>query len=229
METNDQPPTSPVPLLPPRRDTKASSFVEEEPPSLPPRIVQQLSTPTTNTTPSISNKTTPAETIETMPTERKQQRALAADIVPDLHGILPSKGLSTELDSHDTVLTRQTVTAAEKKSIPATVNMPGAFHITPTNLVPEWYRTGWTSLSKRSNPGGDLNIEATHAHNDFLDDLLPTFLYGEWYHNGAALFLTAIVSWSLAKMNAGIGSIILFCLFIGKFKWLKNISFFSFY
>jgi hypothetical protein len=205
MEPTDEPPASPPrmsagPLLPPRRDTKASSFIEEEPPALPPRIIQQLPTPNTTT----------------MPTDRNQQRAMVADLVPDLHGITPSKGLSTELDSHDTVLTRQSITAAEQKSIPATVNMPCTFNITPTNLIPDWYRTGWTSLSAKSNPGGTLNIQSTRSHNDFLDEVLPTFLYGEWYHNGAALFLTAIVSWFLAKMNAGIGSILLFCLFIGR-------------
>lgn len=166
-------------LSPPRKAAKASSFIEEESPTLPPRC------------------------------------AVVADLVPDLHGLIPGKGLTTELESHDTKLTKETITAAEQKSIPPTVTIPGAFHNAPKHLIPEWYRTGWTSLAAGKNPGGALNIKATQS--DFLDEVLPWFLYGEWYHNGAALFFTAIVSWTLAKMNAGIGSILLLCLCIGMF------------
>lgn len=185
-----------VPLLPPRRET--SSFIEEEPmrPAIPPRPVVDM-------------------------TNNKRERTLlAADLVPDLHGVMPSKGLSTELDTHDTTITKESITAAEKKSVPATVNMPGLFDTGPAHLIPDWYRTGWTALSSQENPGGALNILATRKSqkSDFLDDMLPSFLYGEWYHNGAALFTTAIVSWTLAKMNAGIGSILIFCLFIGKYN-----------
>jgi len=78
-------------------------------------------------------------------THRKQKAGEIADLVPDLHGLAPVKGLSTELDTHDTVKTRETFTAAAQKSIPATttlsVGMPGGF-IPPTkSRIPEWYCT----------------------------------------------------------------------------------------
>lgn len=193
------------PLLPPRRDLKTSSFIEEEkqpmppPTPIPPRVTVE---PTSSSSSS-----------------RKIPKGLAADLVPDLHGAFPAKGLPSELNTHDTGATRQAITEAEKKAVPPTVNMPGVFSHGPANLIPNWYRTGWTSLSSQDNPGGNLDIQATRASvkkYDFLDDTLPSFLYGEWYHNGAALFITAIVSWTLAKMNAGLGAILLFCLFIGK-------------
>lgn len=198
MGTDEQVPTSPSsPLLPPRPATKASSFIEEEPtrppPLLPPRRADQIP-------------------------ERKPERAMVADLVPDLHGLIPTHSLRTELDTFDANLTKATINAAEQKSIPATVNIPGAFQSNPKHLIPDWYRTGWTSMTSGENPGGSLNIPATISrhHNDFLDEILPDYLYGAWYHNGAALFLTAVISWILAKSNAGLGSVLLFCLFIGN-------------
>ncbi|KAI7885425.1 C2 domain-containing protein [Mucor mucedo] len=128
---------------------------------------------------------------------------------------MPSSGLTTELDSHDTTITKETITAAEQKSVPPTTTLPGTFTNVPKHLIPDWYRTGWTSLAAGENPGGSLGIRATES--DFLEEILPEFLYGAWYHNGAALFLTALVSWTLAKLNAGIGSVLLLCLFIASY------------
>ncbi|KAG2236778.1 hypothetical protein INT48_006962 [Thamnidium elegans] len=199
MSTNDQVPTSQSSSLsPPRPRNRASSFIEEEPtrlpPSLPPRRVDPLS-------------------------ERKAERAMVADLVPDLHGLLPSHSLTTELNTFDAKETQATINAAEQKSIPPTVDIPGAFQSNPKHLIPDWYRTGWTSMSFGQNPGGPLNIAATQSrqYNDVLDELLPEFLYGAWYHNAAALFLTALSSWTLAKMNAGLGSILLVCLVLASY------------
>lgn len=203
------------PLIPPRKPR--TSFVEENnvpssaPPQLPPRLVEQPATPPATSTsrldPSIMNDLT-----------RRKQRAFVADTVPDLHGLLPSSGLDTELDTHDTELTREAVTAAEKKSMPATSDMPGTFKPPNSSVIPEWYRTGWISMSSAENPGGviqSLKAQYKRSMDDPLDEMLPSILYGEWYHNSAALFVTAIVSFVLAKMNAGLGTIVLFCLFIG--------------
>lgn len=226
--------TSAAPPIPPRK--AQGSFIEEEssplPPTLPPRLVEEPATPPVIST---NNVNEPIDSILSAPptpsrpmnslTHRKHKAGEIADLVPDLHGLSPVQGLSTELDTHDTVLIQETVTAAEQKTIPATTTlsagMPGGF-IPPTkSRIPEWYRTGWTSLSPGVNPGGELDILASQFKRTFddpLDEMLPNILYGEWYHNGAALFVTAIVSFMLAKMNAGLGSILLFCLFIGKKK-----------
>jgi hypothetical protein len=214
-ETHDPSLTSSSPPMLPRRPR--SSFVEEAPvsslpPSLPPRLVEQPVIPPAVSTSKIEPPSMMSELT------RRKQRAIIVDSVPDLHGLVPNPGLDTELDTHDTTLTKETVTAAEKKSIPATSEMPGSFKLPKTSLIPEWYRTGWTSMSSAENPGGTLQSLATHykrSLDDPLDDMLPSLLYGEWYHNSAALFVTAIVSFTLAKMNAGVGIVILFCLFIG--------------
>lgn len=223
---------SAAPPIPPRRTQ--SSFIEEGssplPPTLPPRLVEEPATPPVISTDNVngpinsilSAPPTPSRPMSEL-THRKQNAGEIADLVPDLHGLSPVQGLSTELDTHDTALTQETVTAAEQKTIPATTTlsagMPNGF-IPPTkSRIPGWYRTGWTSLSPGVNPGGELDILASRfkrSIDDPLDEMMPNILYGEWYHNGAALFITAIVSFMLAKMNAGLGSILLFCLFIGK-------------
>lgn len=219
-ETNDPSLTSSPPPMPPRKP--GASFVEDHvssssiPPSLPPRLVQQ---PATTPAESTSKIATVEPLVAMNELTRRKQRTIVADSVPDLHGIAPSRGLATELDTHDTALTREAVTAAERKSVPATADMPGSFKLPKTSLIPEWYRTGWTSMSSVENPGGAIqSLLATQykrSLDDPLDEMLPSLLYGEWYHNGAALFVTAIVSFTLAKMNAGLGTIVLFCLFIG--------------
>lgn len=226
-----------APPIPPRRTQ--GSFIEEDPspPALPPRLVEQPATPPVISTRS-NNMNEPILSAAAAPptptrppnelTHRKQKAGEIADLVPDLHGLSPVKGLSTELDTHDTVKTRETFTGAAQKTIPATTTlsagMPGGF-IPPTqSRIPEWYRTGWTSLAPGENPGGELNLLASRfkkSLDDPLDEMLPNMLYGEWYHNGAALFVTAIVSFLLAKMNAGLGSILLFCLFIGKILCMR--------
>ncbi|KAG1437095.1 hypothetical protein G6F57_020390 [Rhizopus arrhizus] len=132
---------------------------------------------------------------------RKARSHVTADLVPDLHGILTKQGLSTELDTSDTAQIRQAVTEAEHKTVPATaptktISMPGAF------------RTGWKAFS----------ISSSVKRADVLDEVLPNFLYGQWYHNAIALFVTAAGSFILAKMNASIGTVILFCFFIGNFS-----------
>ncbi|KAI8364384.1 C2 domain-containing protein [Blakeslea trispora] len=152
---------------------------------------------------------------------KNQQLANAADLVPDLHGIAPSKGLDTDIGTHDTALTQEALKASERKSVPHT--MPGGFISNKDSLIPDWYRTGWTALSENGqNPGGALHILATQFKktgliDDPIEDHLPSFLYGGWYHNAAALFITAIVSYSMAKLNTGLGSIILFCFVIASY------------
>ncbi|CEP18998.1 hypothetical protein [Parasitella parasitica] len=221
--------TKTTPSAPPR---KIHGALIEEDPAPPPRLDEQPSTPTAiSTTKEINRSMSPASPVLPTPTKisnelthRKLRTGEIADLVPDLHGLAPAQGLSTELNSHDTALTRETVTAAAQKSIPATTTlsagMPGGFIPPTTSRIPEWYRTGWTSLAPGANPGGELDILASHfkkSLNDPLDEIMPNALYGEWYHNGAALFVTAFVSFVLAKMNAGLGSILLFCLFIASY------------
>lgn len=224
---------SAAPPIPPPRRTQGS-FIEEDslPPALPPRLVELPATPpVVSTSNNNSNYVssapppTPTRPMNSELTHRKKKAGEIADLVPDLHGISPARGLSTELNTHDAVQTLETVAAAEQKSVPATtalsVGMPGGFVPPTKSRIPEWYRTGWTSFATGVNPGGELDILASRFKgnlNDPLDEIMPDFLYGEWYHNGAALFATAIVSFVLAKMNAGLGSILLFCLFIGKQK-----------
>ncbi|KAI9485599.1 MAG: hypothetical protein EXX96DRAFT_13845 [Benjaminiella poitrasii] len=223
------------PPVPPRRPR--ASIVEEEddtPPVLPPRLVEQPATPPAISTALDTSSSTPFTPFASSPlsheasnatnelTRRKKQSAtsIVADLVPDLHGITPSQGLSTELYSHDAGLTRQAITEADKKSIPPSA-IPGAFYPS-TGKMPSWYRTGWASLTSNhaetsSGPLHDLVSRYKKSlKHDPLDDMIPSFLYGKWYHNGAALFVTAITSFVLAKLNAGLGSILLFCLFIGN-------------
>ncbi|KAI8367199.1 C2 domain-containing protein [Choanephora cucurbitarum] len=152
---------------------------------------------------------------------RNEQLANAADLVPDLHGIAPSKGLDTDIDTHDTTSLQEALNASERKSVPPT--MPGEFMSSKGSLIPDWYRTGWTALSENGeNPGGALHMLATQFKkkgmlDDPIEDRLPSILYGGWYHNVAALFITAIVSYTLAKLKAGLGSIVLFCFVIASY------------
>lgn len=73
------------------------------------------------------------------------------------------------------------------------------------------------SFTLAPNPFDFLKSQAKSI-NDPIDEILPPFLYGQWYHNSAALFLTAIICTILAKLNAGFGVIFLVCLLIGKTK-----------
>jgi Ca2+-dependent lipid-binding protein len=83
-------------------------------------------------------------------------------------------------------------------------NMPGTFHLEPAQPVPNWY------LQNISLPVKD---QKTY---DVLDELLPSFLYGEWYHNLATLFLTALFSYILSYIGGGLGTILVMCFAIGK-------------
>lgn len=193
METND-----PHEVL--RKRTRAS-FIEEddkdETPLSPPQITKQPATPPAVVIPGIGGPPLAVTSPRFISPINKPSASNIADLVPDLHGLAPKKGLSTEIHNHDSVLTREAVTSADNK--PVTSTMPGGFF--HTRKTPAWYVTGWTASSARKRK---------------LEDMLPSFLYGEWYHNGSAIFLVALVSFVLAKINASIGTIILFCLFLGN-------------
>lgn len=188
-----------------------SSFIEEAPPTIvkQPATPPAIQIPATSAPPATGVRSPQLPSSPSLP-NLDNKRALVADLVPDLHGLLPKKGLSTELNTHDAVVSREAVTAAENKPIPpAAYTMPGSFALLHNkSRIPEWYRTGWTSTGRGKT----------------MEDWIPSFLYGEWYHHGSALFLTALVSYILAKINAGVGTLILFCLCIGK----QLLFFFSF-
>jgi hypothetical protein len=180
--------------------------------------------------------------------KNRKTKTIAADLVPDLHTLLPKKGLRTELDSHNAELTRHTITESDSKSIPPTsdnkrisvvmtkddgveellVDTPGSIYSRSNALIPEWYRIGWTSFSNATNPGGSLNIKATVKENDPLSEILPLILFGEWYHNASALMLTGLAGYGLACLGGGLGSLLLFILFIGKSVFFALFLFASF-
>ncbi|KAI8880983.1 hypothetical protein K501DRAFT_253973 [Backusella circina FSU 941] len=169
--------------------------------------------------------------------KNRKPKDIAADLVPDLHTLLPKKGLRTELDSHDAELTRHTITKSNSKSIPPVtdnkrisvimtkddgveellVDTPGSIYSRSNALIPNWYRIGWTSFSNAKNPGGSLNIKATEKENDPLSEILPLVLFGEWYHNASALLLTGLAGYGLACLGGGLGSVLLFILFIASY------------
>ncbi|KAG1620339.1 hypothetical protein G6F45_011544 [Rhizopus arrhizus] len=147
------------------------------------------------------NQARPSSLLEQTPSlpprpELRQRNKHISDLVPDLHGIVSRQGLSTELSTHDAANVQKVLTDAEQKDVPwEKVSMPGTFQ--------SYYQAGWTACK----------IEV----NDMLDEILPAYLYGEWYHNVAALVFTALGSFLLAKTNASLGTMILFCYFIGQY------------
>ncbi|KAI8374245.1 uncharacterized protein BYT42DRAFT_575688 [Radiomyces spectabilis] len=95
--------------------------------------------------------------------------------------------------------------------------MAGSFIPPPSSLIPDWYQLGWTSFSTRANPGGPMPLRATQSKMDALDELMPNLFYGEWWHNAAALFITAVMAWSVAKMGGGLGTVIVGCLVLATY------------
>ncbi|KAI8875371.1 hypothetical protein K501DRAFT_202772 [Backusella circina FSU 941] len=83
--------------------------------------------------------------------------------------------------------------------------MPGTFRLEPAKLIPDWY-----SQNAALRPKVDKVCDA-------LDELLPPFLYGEWYHNLAALFLTAFFSYILSYIGGGLGSVLVLCFAIAMY------------
>ncbi|KAF7723819.1 hypothetical protein EC973_001603 [Apophysomyces ossiformis] len=141
---------------------------------------------------------------------RPEEKIIPADLLPDLHNLLGKDGgVQTELSTHDSETIRQTISAAENKSTlsTGTNDMVGAFPSTST--IPDWYRTGWVALS-----GQDNNAR---KRADWLDDIIPEGYYGEWWHNAIVLIVTAFTAWFLGKTGAGIGTLILGCLFLATY------------
>ncbi|KAI7864116.1 hypothetical protein BDF14DRAFT_1837529 [Spinellus fusiger] len=182
-----------------------------------------LPAPLSTTAPTANQKTSPA-------------RLIPADLVPDLHTLAPSSGLSTELATHNTTDIRQTITKAETKPVlpfypPPTHKdtttsssssaelMAGVFPDLPwsASRLPPWYQAGWTAFSTLANPGGPANSPATYFTHHPLDQLLPDVYYGEWWHNAAALCVTGLVAWGIGYGGGGLGPVLLVCLCLGTY------------
>ncbi|KAI8987616.1 hypothetical protein BDF20DRAFT_278465 [Mycotypha africana] len=137
---------TPEPPQRPQKQPQLSSLpTVDEQPTIPPALPQRHSiTPTTNLPTSIDTATLttaiPPASI-TAPNElrhrQQQQKTVIADIVPDLHGIAPSQGLSTDIHTHDASDTRQTIKVAERKSVPP---FPGTYQTQQNSRRPDWNR-----------------------------------------------------------------------------------------
>lgn len=72
--------------------------------------------------------------------------------------------------------------------------------------------------------------DSTNDSQSFQELLLarvPSYIYGEWYHNAAALLLTASFAFLASKLGLGLGVVLLACIALGTWyknqcKWHKN-------
>ncbi|KAG0166021.1 hypothetical protein DFQ30_007676 [Apophysomyces sp. BC1015] len=154
------------------------------------------------------------ESVDVQIKRKSIEKVLPADLLPDFHNLLGNEGgIQTELTTHDTETIRAAISVAENKSALNTKSsdMVGAFP--STGRTPEWYRTGWMTLA-------DLDAKPKKK-GDWLDDMIPERLYGEWWHNAIVLIVTAVTAWFLGKTGAGISTLILGCLFLATYYQLS--------
>lgn len=101
---------------------------------------------------------------------------------------------------------------------PDTLLTVGAFPTRPSDIV-SWLDPTLSSLSSALSGHDEKN---NISLQDMLEDKLPKALYGQWYHNVAVLFITALVAFLLGKLRVEMGAVIIGCFVIGKLSYSQE-------
>lgn len=153
--------------------------------------------------------------------------------IPPAAIAIPSKSevAATVTTPHSATISSASSVLKNRKKKMATISdqvteMPSLTEDTPIkSAIPGSFipRNGLTSSTLFGGPF-DLFLSSTKRIDDPINELLPSFLYGKWYHNSVTLYLTAIICTILAKLKAGFGVVFLVCLLIGNIKTKPSVQ-----
>ncbi|CDS11701.1 hypothetical protein LRAMOSA03964 [Lichtheimia ramosa] len=114
---------------------------------------------------------------------------------------------------------QSTTTTTANSTVPLPADDPdtlltvGAFPTRPSDIV-SWLDPTLSSLSSALSGHDEKN---NISLQDMLEDKLPKALYGQWYHNVAVLFITALVAFILGKLRVEMGAVIIGCFVIAVY------------
>ncbi|KAF7721951.1 hypothetical protein EC973_003912 [Apophysomyces ossiformis] len=174
------------------------------------------------------------------------------NIIPDFRNLSNRAGLQTELGTSDASEIIQALTNAQRKPIPQPVQTgrqlkrsstarsqlrtpkspktpklaSQAEAIPPSSGgIPDWFRTGWTAFSTKTNPGGPLPYKATKKEANPFEHLISELFYSEWWSSTGVIFVVGIIFWQLARMGGGVVTFLVASLFVATYYQLAAFRF----
>ncbi|KAG0171493.1 hypothetical protein DFQ28_001023 [Apophysomyces sp. BC1034] len=178
-------------------------------------------------------------------------REIPKDILPDFRNLGNRAGLQTELGTSDATEIIQALTNAQRKPVPQPVQIhkplkrsstarsqlhtpksprtpksPPTAAVPPSSAgIPDWFRTGWTAFSTKTNPGGSLPFRATEKAENPLEAIVSELIYSEWWTNAGVVLVVGVIFWQLSRMGGGLVTFLVACLFLATYYQITSYRF----